>query len=163
MQRIIFVVVLMFSLIAGHAQSKDCEEQIANLTQRVESLESEVAYLKLVNELNSSLSDLGITKNELYSTASNIKMDILFNNFDKKLGISNELYYESAQDKFDSTENLVRLRIEYAKLMLVKWDFLDMDKSIIVSYCDALEKGIASLKETLAILKICVEEYNKHI
>lgn len=115
-KELVLILVLLCTTIA-YAQKNDSSFMVApadstkdiSLTQRVDSLEHELSYIKLSYELYTLNNDLSIFNNDIGVRTNAIQINIYTHNFDYKLYKAYKDNYEATKDKLLSYQDLIEI------------------------------------------------------
>lgn len=158
MKKIVILVVLMFFSIASYAQSEKIWTDTA-LVQRVDSLEHEITYLKLIYEIENTRSDIEIYTNETYIYALSIQLNILAKNVSREMGKAFEEDYERRISRMQSYSELIERKKEFVALNLIVFPFSYAERNLIQSNMEVLDSSLKKLDATLNMLKVSTEAY----
>lgn len=163
MRTLIFLIIsssLYFSM-QVKAQSNNEQTNIESLTQRVDSLEHELSYLKLIYELNSLNSDISMFSNDVQINAANIKLNMNSRNFDYKIGNAYLQLYESYQDKMESLQELIKKKKEFFALKVITYPFTDRELGVLMASYNTIDSAYKQLESSMKLLKLNVDFYRK--
>ena len=157
------LLVLVLSIFSVNAQSQNSQEKMQTLVQRVDSLDHELSYLKLTYELSTLNSDM-----ELFSNAINIKsLDIQLNlynrNFDSQLGYAYQRYYKSCQERKQSISELIEAKKTFFVLKVITYPFSESEMNTLKTSYNVIDNAYESIGNSMEILKIVVDAYNKSL
>ena len=160
MNRILILSALILSFLSIQAQSTNPQAELQALTQKVDSLDHELAYLKVTYELNSLKSDMTILNNEIYYKAIAIKLDITDKNFDSRIDRMNQELYDSLKKQIDSFHRLADARKEYFFAMTTKYSFSESELRILTIGYEHINLQFDQLEKAMNLLKTTVDWYS---
>ena len=161
MNKFLCFLVFVLSSFSVHAQSQDSREEIQILTQRVDSLEHELSYLKLTYELNTLNSDITIFANEVYTKSIAIQLDLYNQNFNSVLGDSYQRYYDSCQRKKQSMSELIEAKKTFFTLKVITYPYTESELKTLMASYNVINDAFDTLKSSMDVLKITIDTYNK--
>lgn len=160
MNRILIFSALILSFLSIQAQSPNSQAELQALTQKVDSLDHELAYLKVTYELNSLSSDMTMLKNEIYSRAIGIKLDIRAQDFDSRIDNMNQELYDSFKNQIDSFHKLADAKKEYFFAMTTKHSFSESELRILTMGRERINLQFDQLEKTMNLFKTVVDYYS---
>lgn len=163
MRTLIFLIISSFLYFSMQvkAQSTDEQTNIESLTQRVDSLEHELSYLKLIYELNSLNSDISMFSNDVRITSAAIELNVYSRNFDYKLGKAYIQNYEACQDKMESLQELIKKSKEFFALKVISYPFTDKELGVLMASYNTIDSAYKHLESSMKLLKLSVDFYRK--
>lgn len=160
MNRILILSALILSFLSIQAQSTNHQAELQALTLKVDSLDHELAYLKVTYELNLLSSDMTMLKNEIYSRAIAIKLDIRARDFNSKIDNMNQELYDSFKNQIDSFHKLADAKKEYFFAMTTKYSFSESELRILTMGCERINLQFDQLEKTMDLFKTVVDYYS---
>lgn len=148
----------MFFSIASHAQSEKIETD-TTLVQRVDSLEHNLTYLKLICDINETITNIGIITNDIQIDALSLKLDIFYKNFNRKFIKSSIKGYEGNKSVIESLSGTIESQKEYAYIKLLTYSFTESERSLIKQKLEIMESSFKKLKIASDLLKTCIDAY----
>ncbi len=163
MKKILFLLVFAISITSAHAQTENQLEETSALVQRIDSLEHELAYLKLHYELSSLKSELNIQANQISIKSSEISINIFHSNFNSKLGEIYKQYYEVCVDNKESIKRLIDTKIKLLATMVLTNSFSEEELNVLILMISTIESGYKALEASINSLEVSVDFYNDHL
>lgn len=165
-KELVLILVLLCTTIA-YAQKNDSSFMVApadstkdiSLTQRVDSLEHELSYIKLSYELYTLNNDLSIFNNDIGVRTNAIQINIYTHNFDYKLYKAYKDNYEATKDKLLSYQDLIETKKTYFWLKIITYPNTEVEKKLLLSSYMTIDKGYSQLESSLKLMKICLDMY----
>lgn len=131
------------------------------LTQRVDSLEHELAYLKLSYELSTFHLDLSMFVNDVYNNLMEIKQELYNGSYDTKWYKMYQENYDNQKSKLETFSGLVELhKTSFAvnvrksnftenelNAMMIRWKLIDVAYESLVNYMDLFKRSIDAYRE----------------
>lgn len=163
MRTLIFLIISFFIYFSMPIKAQSTNEQtnIESLTQRVDSLEHELSYLKLIYELSSLNSDISMFSNDVKINAIDIKLDIYNRNFNYKLGNAYLQFYESCQDKMESLQELIKQKKEFLALKVITYPFTESELGVLLTSYNTIDSAYKHLESSMKLLKVNLDFYRK--
>ena len=159
---LLFLFVLSFFFSQVQAQNvQNSQVAMVSLVQRVDSLEHELSYLKLIYELETLNSDITIFYNEVYTKAIEVKLYLYNKNFDRKLGESYHQTYDSYLDKMQAFSKLIEMKKKLFMLELVTYPYTERESNTLVSNYNIIDKAFAVLQNSMDLLKLTIDTYEE--
>lgn len=160
MNRILIFSALILSFLSIQAQLPNSQAELQALTQKIDSLDHELAYLKLTYELNSLSSDMTMLNNEIYSRTTAIKLDITDRNFDSRINNLNKKQYDTYRNRINSLTELADARKEYFFAMSTKYSFSESELRILTIGYEGINLQFDQLEKTMDLFKTVVDWYS---
>lgn len=163
MRTLIFLIIsysLYFSM-QVKAQSTNEQTNIESLSQRVDSLEHELSYLKLTYELSSLNSDISMFSNDVRITSAAIELNVYSRNFDYRFGNAYLQNYEACQDKMESLQELIKQKKEFLALKFITYPFTESELNVLMASYNSLDAAYKHLESSMKVLKLSVDFYRK--
>lgn len=161
MNKSINVIVILLMAIAFPLKAQNSQSDIQPLVQRMDSLEYELAALRLNYELTTLNFELATFTNEIYAKTLDILVDVYRRNIDYELGQIYEEYYELCRNRTIQYSGLKEIKKYFFHNMIRKYPFSESEfKSLSGSY-EIIDTGYESLAKTIDRLKIVVDAYKK--
>ena len=165
-KELVLILVLLCTTIA-YAQKNDSSFMVApadstkdiSLTQRVDSLEHELSYIKLSYELYTLNNDLSTFKNEIGIASNAIQINIYTRNFDYELYKSYKDNYEANKDKLLSFQELIEAKKTYFWLKIITYPYTENEKKMLLLSYTTIDKGYSALESSLKLMKVCLDMY----
>ena len=139
-------------------QGADSTKEIS-LTQRIDSLEHELSYIKLSYELYTLNNDLSTFKNEIGIASNAIQINIYTRNFDYELYKSYKDNYEANKDKLLSFQELIEAKKTYFWLKIITYPYTENEKKMLLLSYTTIDKGYSALESSLKLMKVCLDMY----
>ncbi len=161
MNKILLSFVFCISLVSVSAQSHISQAEFKSLTEKVDSLEHELLYLKLTMRANSVLSDINLVRVDVYSSCNSIRLDIGSRNFDRDMA---EQYQSTYEAFWHRKQSLVELAEEYYQDMiwfLNQYQFTEGEKSLLYRDYRTIDIAMKSLDGSLAVYKAALDWYKE--
>lgn len=153
-----FILLLLFTSYAN-AQSQDNQQEMQALTQKVDSLAHELSYLKLSYEINSLNSDLISFKNDVYTTALDVQINLYNRNFNRSLGRAYRENYESSENKRKSYDSLIKAKKDYFALMIYTQSYTESEIQLLMGSYGLIDDILDSLDNSMNLLKLAIDAY----
>lgn len=163
MKKILLSVIMLFMVSAFfsvHAQVQDSQEEIQTLTQRVDSLEHELSYLKMSYDLSTLRYEINMTINEVDIKCLRIKSDIDNREFDSRYGNAYQRLYEAFQANKQSTyDRIGAVKLLYT-LKIAIYPYSESELNVLKKSYESIDRSYASLEGSMDMLKIYIDMYN---
>lgn len=130
-----------------------------SLTQRIDSLEHELSYIKLSYELYTLNNDLSTFKNEIGIASNAIQINIYTRNFDYELYKSYKDNYEANKDRLLSFQELIEAKKTYFWLKIITYPYTENEKKMLLLSYTTIDKGYSALESSLKLMKVCLDMY----
>ena len=164
MKKLFFtLLVLVLSIFSVNAQSQNSQEKMQTLVQRVDSLEHELSYLKLSYELSTLNSDITLFSNEINIKSLEIQLDLYNRNFNSQLGYAYQQYYKLCQKKKQSISELIEAKKTLFVLKVITYPFSESEMNTLKAGYNVIDKAYESIGNSMEVLKIVVDAYNKSL
>ena len=157
------LLVLVLSIFSVNAQSQNSQEKMQTLVQRVDSLEHELSYLKLSYELSTLNSDITLFSNEINIKSLEIQLDLYNRNFNSQLGYEYPRYYKACQEKKQSISKLIEAKKTLFVLKVITYPFSESEMNTLKAGYNVIDKAYESIENSMEVLKIVVDAYNKSL
>lgn len=164
----ILIVVLLCTPIA-YAQKNGSSSTIApadstkeiSLTQRIDSLEHELSFVKLSYELYTLKNDLDVFRNDIGITINEMRINIYERNFDYEL-------YKAYKDNYEATpKKLLSFQIEtqktYLGLKITTYPYSENEKELLLAIYMTINNGYSALESTIQYMKVCLDMYKESL
>ena len=164
MKKLFFtLLVLVLSIFSVNAQSQNSQEKMQTLVQRVDSLEHELSYLKLTYELSTLNSDMKLFLNEINIKSLEIQLNLYNRNFNSQLGYAYQRYYKLCQKKKQSISELIEAKKTFFVLKVITYPFSESEMNTLKAGYNVIDKAYESIENSMEVLKIVVDAYNKSL
>lgn len=160
MNKFLLSLVFVLSLFTIQAHAQDSREELQSLIHKVDSLEHELAYLKLSYELDRLNSNLSTFAHELHLKYSDIQINVLYQIFNSELANAYNKYYEVCQEKQLSSLSLIESVKEVYILSILTHQFSEDELNSLKARYDLIGYSYDSVCKTMEMLKIATEMYN---
>lgn len=157
------LLVLVLSIFSVNAQSQNSQEKMQTLVQRVDSLEHELSYLKLTYELSTLNSDMTLFSNAIDIKTLEIQLNLDNRNFNSLLGYAYQRYYKSCQEKKQSISELIEAKKKFFVLKVITYPFSESEMNTLKASYIVIDKAYESIGNSMELLKIVVDAYNKSL
>lgn len=161
MHRLLFSFIFVLSFFSIQAQPVISNDEVKELTQRVDSLEHELAYMRLSYELYSLNSDITIFANEVYTKSVALQLDIYHRNLDSRLGDAYLQYYESCQNKKDSFSELIEAKKIFFAVKIFTYSYTETELGTLFASYNIINHAFDSLEKSMNTLKIAIDLYRE--
>ena len=151
--------VLIFSINMS-AQSQNSQTDIQTLTQRVDSLEHELSYLRLSYELYTLNSDISKLSNEVETRSIGVQLNFYRKNFSSRLVSSYRQYYESCIEQKRSYSELAETKKDYFILRMMTYNFTESERRTLIACFNLIDKAFSLWEQQLDMLKISIDMYS---
>lgn len=162
MKKIIITIIISLSILSLSAQSQDIEDTTI-LTQRVETLEKQVSYLTLYNELTSFVYEIEITLNKINIETLGIELNT------HKFSCY-QFVYDQYLENFELNKRLFKacdMRLDFVKKLVGtqtnKYEFSEREIKDIQHYLTKIELLIESFEQNLELMSVALKNYNDKI
>lgn len=155
---IVALVVFALSSFAFEIKAQGQKMDIASLTQRIDSLEHEVEFLKVDKQLRSLYTSIYMLNIDAYIMSISIQLD-LNNSFDYELCESYKCTYQSFQRKKDTLSNCVDIEKTYLDLMCLKAQFNEIELEELMIEMDSIYQAKGLLENSMERLKVVIDAY----
>lgn len=160
MNKFLCSIVLMLSVFSVHAQSQDSQEEMQILVQKVDSLEHELAYLRLTYELETLNSDIKMFANEVCTKYNTLRLELLGQNFNSILSAMYQQEYEVYQQQKQAFSELIEAKKTFFTLKVLTFPYSESELEVLSGQYSVLDKAYASIEASLNLLKITIDAYN---
>ena len=140
-----------------YVDNERCEKEI--LIQKIDSLERELSYVKLMEELNTLKTDLQLNANNLNISTNGILLNVNSGTYLHSL-------YNVYKDNYKSSEELwlsYQLTVENAKWnyfnLYLKYSFSEFQNLMLEQTVKMIEQSYSKLKSSLDYYKVCLDMY----
>ena len=157
------LLVLVLSIFSVNAQSQNSQEKMQTLVQRVDSLEHELSYLNLTYELSTLNSDMTLFSNAIDIKSLEIQLNLYNRNFNSQLGYEYQRYYKSCQEKKQSISKLIEAKKTLFVLKVITYPFSESEMNTLKAGYNVIDKAYESIGNSMEVLKIVVDAYNKSL
>lgn len=157
------LLVLMLSIFSVNAQSQNSQEKMQTLVQRVDSLEHELSYLKLTYGLSTLNSDMTLFSNAIDIKSLEIQLNLYNRNFNSQLGYAYQRYYKACQEKKQSISELIESKKTFFVLKVITYPFSESEVNTLKASYNVIDNAYESIGNSMEILKIVVDAYNKSL
>ncbi len=147
-----------FSMVAPADSTKE-----VSLTQRIDSLEHELSYVKLSYELYALNNDLAVFRSDIGITTSAIRLNICERNFDYKLYKSYKDNYETSKEQLLSFQELIETKKTYFWLKITIYPYSETEKNLLLASYMKIDKGYSALESSLKLMKVCLDMYKESL
>lgn len=163
MDKFLYSLVFIFCSFSINVKSQDSIGQIQTLVQRVDSLEHELSYLKLIYELKTLNSDMAILKHEVDIKSNTIQLFIYDKNFDARLYETFQRYYESCQKQKEAYFELIGSMKDSFAIKVVAYHFTERELNILMLNYEIISQTYDLLEPSMNTLKLIIEMYGKSL
>ena len=157
------LLVLVLSIFSVNAQSQNSQEKMQTLVQRVDSLEHELSYLNLTYELSTLNSDMTLFTNEINIKSLELQLNLYTRNFNSQLGYTSQRYYKSCQEHKQSISKLIEAKKTFFVLKVITYPFSESEMNTLKAGYNVIDKAYESIENSMEVLKIVVDAYNKSL
>lgn len=169
--RVLVLIVVLLCTPIAHAQKEGSSSMVApadstkeiSLTQRIDSLEHELSYIKLSYELYTLNNDLAVFKNNIGITTNEIQINIYERNFDYKLYSAYKDNYEANKDKLLSFQELIKAKKTYFWLKITTYPYFENEKELLLASYMTIDNGYSALESSLELMKVCLDMYKESL
>lgn len=163
MKRIVCSFVLVLSLFSAHAQSQVTREEMQVLVQRVDSLEHELSYLKLSNDLIELNNNLTTFINEVKTEALEIRLNAYVGLIGVELGAAYERNYEANVERMAAIyEHIEAVKLSFTVETITK-PYTESELRLLTSHYNTLDKAYETLDRAMDMLRHVVNMYNEEL
>lgn len=163
MNKFLYSILLVFSSFSVYAQSKDSIGEIQTLVQRVDSLEHELSYLKLIYELKTLNSDIAMLKSEIDIKSNSIQLFIYNKNFDTELYEVFQEYYKTSKRQKEAYLELINATKESFTIRIIANHFTEKELNVLMSSYKIISLSYDSLESSIKTLKFIIETYGNFL
>lgn len=156
---ILFLFVLSISTI--HAQTQ-FETQVNQLEQKVDSLEHELAYLKLSSTLKSLNTDLTLFSNELSIKILEIQANSYNGFLSTSMSKAYKEYYRAVVAKNNSYKEYLQTIKAFFASRILTFPYTQMELETLFSDYNVIEKGYDSVEKAMNLLKVTIDAHSKY-
>lgn len=153
----------MLSIFSVNAQSQNSQEKMQTLVQRVDSLEHELSYLKLTYELSTLNTDMISFSNAINIKSLEIQLNLYNRNFNSQLGYTYQRYYKSCQERKQSISELIEAKKTFFVLKVITYPFSESEMNTLKASYNVIDNAYESIGNSMELLKIVVDAYNKSL
>ena len=162
MNKIIISFIFALSFFTAQAVSQNDKKDIStiSLSQKVDSIEHELSYLKMSYELSSLNNDITMFVNEIYTKSLAIQLNIQSRCLDRRLTKSYTEFYDSCKNKQNSISELITAKKTFFYLKYITSDFSKEESNVLLKSIDVIDSAYDSLVSSMSLLKVSLETYN---
>ena len=162
MNKIIISFIFALSFFTAQAVSQNDKKDIStiSLSQKVDSIEDELSYLKMSYELSSLNNDITMFVNEIYTKSLAIQLNIQSRYLDRRLTKSYTEYYDACKYKQNSISELITVKKTFFNLKYITSDFSKEESNVLLKSIDVIDSAYDSLESSMSLLKVSLETYN---
>ena len=162
MNKIIISFIFALSFFTAQAVSQNDKKDIStiSLSQKVDSIEHELSYLKMSYELSSLNNDITMFVNEIYTKSLAIQLNIQSRYLDRRLTNSYTEYYDACKYKQNSISELITVKKTFFNLKYITSDFSKEESNVLLKSIDVIDSAYDSLESSMSLLKVSLETYN---
>ena len=162
MNKIIISFIFALSFFTAQAVSQNDKKDIStiSLSQKVDSIEHELSYLKMSYELSSLNNDITMFANEIYTKSLAIQLNIQSRYLDRRLTNSYTEYYDACKYKQNSISELITVKKTFFNLKYITSDFSKEESNVLLKSIDVIDSAYDSLVSSMSLLKVSLETYN---
>lgn len=139
----------------------DIEKKI--LVQRIDSLEKELSYVKLQNELNALKTELQVNVNNLDIKSNSILLNVNSKTFLRMLYNAYKEHYESSEELVKSYQPNVDLNKMNCYLHILKYNYSEKQESVLEATNKVIDNSYSKLKSSLDYYKTCLDMYRDNL
>lgn len=161
MNKFLISFVFVLSCLSVKAQSQDSRSEDSILTQRIDSLEHELLYLKLSYDLYTLNADITNFSNELYTRNLSIRLDIYNRNFDSALGNAYLSYLEACQQKKQSISDLIDAKKTFFTIKVFSYPFSEVELNALWASYRVVNNAYDAMESSMNMLKNTIETYKR--
>lgn len=161
MRKFIFTLIFVLSIISVKAQTSNSYDQVKELTQRVDSLEHELSYMKLSYELYTLNTDITMFADEVYTKSIAIQLDIYNRNFNSRLYEAYLRYYDSCKGKKDSFSELIEAKKTFFAVKIFTYQYSDKELNTLFASYNVINNAFENLESSMDMLKITLDAYRE--
>lgn len=161
MSKALFYFVLVFTCLSTLGQTPNADEQIDNLSQKVDSLEHELSYMKLSYELYTLNTDITMFANEVETKAIAIQLDIYNRKFDRRLGEVYQSYFNTCLNKKQSFSELIEAKKTFFAVKVFKYPYSEQELNTLLASYNVINYAYDTLGNSMDLLKITIDAYTK--
>lgn len=159
MRILVFLFISIFSAISVQAQSQDLEKEMQIMVNRVDSLEHELAYLRLTYELDSRATKIQLFNGNVSNSSLSVQLNYYNRNIDSNYAKSSQELYESFLSGLLSERSVVNQLKLYSESMIASYHFSESELTLLAEYNNVLEKSLEQLEQSVKLLRISVDAY----
>lgn len=162
MNKIIISFIFALSFFTAQAVSQNDKKDIStiSLSQKVDSIEHELSYLKMSYELSSLNNDITMFANEIYTKSLAIQLNIQSRYLNRRLTKSYTEYYDACKHKQNSIFRLITVKKTLFILKYSTSDFSKEESNVLLKSYDVIDSAYDSLESSMSLLKVSLETYN---
>lgn len=153
MKKFLLSIILLFPLCITDIKSETHQEQIYNLSHKIESIEHELSYLKLTYELCTLINELNNLRLEVLISINDIQNDYYNRGYDKKMKNTYFKTYDSYKQRVKSMPELISLKKEYFNLMMLSKSFTTSEQELLHGYYNGIDLHFNALNDTIESMK----------
>lgn len=161
MNKILCTLLLVLSFFSINAQAQVSQEEMQALVQRVDSLEHELAYLKLSCNLSDLKNDISIFTNNINATQLAIQTNFYHRNFNSKLGNAYQRNYKASLIRKQSISYLIDTLKSYFNFNISTHTYTETELATLKACFGSINAAYDSLEEAMSLLKITIDTYNE--
>ena len=162
MNKIIISFIFALSFFTAQAVSQNDKKDIStiSLSQKVDSIEHELSYLKMSYELSSLNNDIAMFANEIYTKSLAIQLNIQSRCLDRRLTKSYTEFYDSCKNRQNSISELITAKKTFFILKYSTSDFSKEESNVLLSNYNNIDVVYNYLVNSMSLLKVSLETYN---
>ena len=160
MNKLMCLLAFALSLFSVHAQTQKTENVLPVLTEKVDSLEHELAFLRLDYEIKTLNYDITMFADEMDAKSSAISLNLYTGNFDYRLKNAYSQNFESCLAKKQSMSELVKSKKRYIYARIMTYPYSDAELDMLMGGYRIIDKAWDSLEKSMDLLKVTLDAYS---
>lgn len=142
-------------------QTSNADDQFSQLSQKVDSLEHELSYMKLSYALDALNTDITIFGNQVYAKEIEIQLNIYNRNFDASLGEAYKKYFDACINKKQSLYELIEAKKTFFAVKIYTYPYSELELDTLLASYNIINSAYETLECSLNILKTTIDAYTK--
>lgn len=133
------------------------------LVQKIDSLEKELSFVKLLNELNVFRLELQVNINNLDIKSNTISLHINSKMFLRVIYNTYKENYDASEDMVQMYQSNVELNKMNCYLQIWKYNYSENQKSVLEGTIKVIDQSYIKLKLSLDYYKTCLDIYRDNL
>ena len=142
-------------------QTSNADDQFSQLSQKVDSLEHELSYMKLSYALDALNNAITIFNNKVYTKAIEIQLNIYTGNFDAKLSEAYKKYFDACINEKQSLNELIEAKKTFFVVKVYSYQFSELELDTLLANYNVINSVYEELESSMNLLRITIDAYTK--
>lgn len=142
-------------------QTSNADDQFSQLSQKVDSLEHELSYMKLSYALDALNNDITMFNNKVYTKAIEIQLNIYTGNFDASLSEAYQKCFKSFINHKQSLYELIEAKKTFFAIKVYTYQYSELELDTLLASYNVINSAYEELESSMNLLKIAIDAYTK--